>query len=209
VNLFRKLTAKSWLEAGLPDEGAGTVVESAPGRAGLWMFLAVVTSLFSLFCAAYLMRMRLPDWQVLAEPGLLWFNTVVLAGASATMQFARNAAKQGKLGSVRSGLTAGGILTLTFLAGQLIVWQQLTEAGYFAVSNPAYAFFYLLTGVHALHLAGGLWVWGKTTISAWRDLEGDDIFAVAGMRLRVELCTTYWHYLLLVWLVLFVLLLRT
>jgi cytochrome c oxidase subunit III len=70
--------------------------------------------------------------------------------------------------------------------------------------NPATAFFYLFTGVHGLHLLGGLVVWARTVARMTRsDVELIDV------RLSVELCTVYWHYLLLVWLVLFAVLLST
>ena len=104
---------------------------------------------------------------------------------------------------VRTGLIAGGLFTFCFLAGQLWVWQQLNDSGYFVAANPANAFFYLLTALHGLHLLGGLWVWAKTTAKAGRG------GAVEEVRLSVELCTVYWHYLLLVWLALFTLLLST
>ena len=68
---------------------------------------------------------------------------------------------------------------------------------YFEVTNPAIAFFYLITGLHGLHLLGGLVAWGRTVAKVWGD------FDVAKMRQSVELCTVYWHFLLLVWLVLF------
>jgi len=71
-------------------------------------------------------------------------------------------------------------------------------------NSPAIAFFYLLTGVHGLHLLGGLFVWGKTVVRMAQ--AGVELLDVA---LSVELCTVYWHYLLLVWLVLFALLLST
>src|SRR5690606_16762018 len=98
---------------------------------------------------------------------------------------------------------AAGVLTFAFLAGQLLVWKQLADAGVFLASNPAHAFFYLLTAVHALHMLGGLVAWARTTVKVWRGTE------VARVRLSVELCAIYWHFLLLVWLVLFVLLLST
>jgi cytochrome c oxidase subunit 3 len=90
------------------------------------------------------------------------------------------------------------------LAGQLYAWRQLEEAGLLVPSNPAIAFFYLLTAVHGLHLFGGLFVWARTLMRMRpKRVEPIDV------RLSIELCTVYWHYLLLVWLVLFALLLST
>ena len=87
--------------------------------------------------------------------------------------------------------------------GQLLAWQQLSANGYVIDGNPATSFFYLLTALHGLHLLGGMWVWGRTTV---RLFSGADAKSV---RLSVELCTVYWHYLLLVWIGLFGLLLST
>ena len=98
---------------------------------------------------------------------------------------------------VRDGLIFGGLFALAFLAGQLLAWRQLDAAGYFLAANPANAFFYLLTGVHGLHLLGGLVALGMTAAKAWRGFEVDQV------RLSVRLCAIYWHFLLAVWLVLF------
>jgi cytochrome c oxidase subunit III len=174
-----------------------------PVKVGLGVFLAVATSLFALLISAYHMRMMGEDWTRLAVPRVLWLNTAVLILASVAMQRTRVAARRGQLDGVKSGLIAGGALTFSFLAGQLWAWQQMDAAGYFLTANPAYSFFYLLTALHGLHLLGGLWVWARTTAKVLRGVE------VGKVRLSVELCTVYWHYLLLVWLVLFAVLLHT
>jgi cytochrome c oxidase subunit 3 len=98
--------------------------------------------------------------------------------------------------SVIVGLCAGGASAITFLVGQLLAWQQLSVAGYFVASNPANSFFYLITATHGLHLMGGLVALGRTTAKVWRGAE------MTQVRLSVELCAIYWHFLLLVWLVL-------
>ena len=95
-----------------------------------------------------------------------------------------------------SACAQGGASAVTFLIGQLLAWQQLSAAGYFLASNPANSFFYLITAVHGLHLMGGLVALGRTTAKVWRGVE------MAQVRLSVELCAIYWHFLLLVWLVL-------
>jgi len=174
-----------------------------PVKVGLGVFLAVATSLFALLISAYFMRMAGADWTTLAVPKGLWLNTGALVLSSVAMQWTRNAAKRGAMGRVRMGLIAAGVFSFCFLAGQLWVWQQLRASGYFVAANPANAFFYLLTALHGLHLLGGLWVWAKATAKVWRGIE------VGAVRLSVELCTVYWHYLLLVWLGLFALLLST
>jgi cytochrome c oxidase subunit 3 len=205
--LARRLTAKPWETSGSPDEvDAGSAAKLPPAKIGLLILLAVITSLFGLFISAYWMRMEHAhgDWSPLAVPRLLWLNTALLILSSAGMQWAREAAKRGQADRVRVALIAGGMLAWAFLAGQLFAWRQLDASGYFLASNPAVAFFYLLTGVHGLHLLGGLFVWGKTVVRMAR--AGVEL---VDLRLSVELCTVYWHYLLLVWLVLFAVLLST
>jgi len=202
--LRQTLNTQPW-EANDPLEnqpGRG-VINTDPAKIGLFSFIAVVTSLFALFLSAYMMRMRLGDWRPVDEPNLLWLNTAVLVLASVAFQLTRGAARRGQPLSVKVGLLVGGACTILFLFGQLMAWQQLNANGFFMTSNPANSFFYLLTALHGLHLLGGMWVWGRTTL---RILTGADAESV---RLSVELCTVYWHYLLLVWIGLFALLLVT
>lgn len=172
-----------------------------PVQVGLGVFLAVATSLFALLITAYHMRMMEADWTTLELPRVLWANTVVLVFASVAMQWALVAARQGRMDSVRKGLIAGGVFSFAFLAGQVWAWQQLNATGLFTTANPAYAFFLLLTAMHGIHLVGGLLVWARATVRAARDSE------FAKVRLSLELCTVYWHFLLVVWVVLFAVLL--
>jgi cytochrome c oxidase subunit III len=205
--LARRLTAKPWETSGSPDElEAGSTAHLPPAKLGLFILLAVITSLFGLFISAYWMRMQHAhgDWNPLAVPQVLWLNTGLLVLSSAGMQWAREAAKRGQADRVRVALIASGALAWAFLAGQLLAWRQLSASGHFAASSPAAGFFYLLTGVHGLHLLGGLFVWGKTVVRMAQP--GAEL---VDLRLSVELCTVYWHYLLLVWLVLFAVLLST
>jgi len=176
----------------------------SPRLIALLTFLAVVTSFFALVLSAYALRMELGDWVPLTEPQLLWFNTALLVLASIAFQWTRNGAVKGIAGRLKPGLLATGLLTAGFVAGQLVAWQQLRAGGQFVTSNPSTAFFYLLTGAHAVHILGGMYVWARAT---FRVLVG----TVEGGRIRrsIELCTIYWHFLLLVWLVLFGFLLST
>ena len=69
---------------------------------------------------------------------------------------------------VRAGLLVGGAFAFMFLVGQLLAWRQLDAAGYFLPANPANAFFYLITGVHGVHVLGGLVALGRTAVKVWR-----------------------------------------
>jgi len=197
----QRLTAKPWLEAGPIDDTGASPLPAA--KIGLGVFLAVAGCLFALLISAYAMRMEMGEWRPAPAPKLLWLNTGVLILSSGALQWAQVAARRGRMARLKAGLLIGGVFALGFLAGQLIAWRQLDSAGYYLTANPAAAFFYLITGVHGLHLLGGLVALGKTMDKAWQGV------AVAKLRLSVELCATYWHFLLFVWLALFSLLLLT
>jgi cytochrome c oxidase subunit 3 len=167
------------------------------------VFIVVASVLFSLSVVVYSDRMGLADWRPLPEPWLLWLNTVVLILSSVALQRALVSARRGQMDGVRTGLAAGSLLALAFLAGQFVVWQQLIGLGYYAATNPANAFFYMLTALHGLHLLGGLVACGRTTSKVWLGFDEAEIGS------SVELCAIYWHFLLVVWLVLFGLLLLT
>jgi cytochrome c oxidase subunit 3 len=205
VNFFRQLMQKPW-----------TAVPATPGNllqgrefslptvtVGLRVFLGVVTVVFTLLVVSYFGRMAFADWRALPEPWLLWLNTGSLIASSLAFQAALVAARRAQRVRIRDGLATGGIFALAFLVGQFLVWQQLVALGYFAQENPANAFFYVITGLHALHLLGGLVAWGRTTAKLLRGVALDQL------RLSVELCTVYWHFLLLIWLALFALLIFT
>lgn len=195
-----RLTAKSWENR----EQAGDVgaISMPPARIGLLLFMAVVTSLFSLFLTAYSMRMHHGiGWCHLTIPNILWVNTGVLLLASIAMQLASHALRRGQRQFAQVALIAGGVLTIGFLAGQVMAWQAVGPSLYFIQGSPAIAFFYVLTTVHGLHLIGGLWVLGRAALRFSAGVE------LLDLRSTLRLCTTYWHFLLLVWLAVFAVLL--
>jgi cytochrome c oxidase subunit 3 len=192
----QRLSAKPWLEEGVNAELHGEGPSLLPAKVGLGVFLAVAGSLFALVISAYSMRMDVSDWRTVPIPALLWFNTAALIVSSVALQLAQTAARHGDRDSAVTGLLAGGVSAVTFLIGQLLAWQQLRGAGYVLAGNPANSFFYLITGLHGLHLLGGLIALGRTTARAFSGL------ALPKLRLSIELCTMYWHFLLLVWLIL-------
>jgi len=208
----RSLTGKSshWL---------GPQQDPLPSaRTALFFFLGVLTVVFGLLSIAYRMRMSLGDWQPLSDPWQLWLNTAMLFFSSGVFELTRqrlrragiSAAHDPRVNSpqanshqVRNLLLLAGVLAITFLIGQLWVWQLLMAQGYYLSANPANSFFYLITGLHGLHLLGGLVVWLYSYRKVCR------VGSLEVSRISIELCCHYWHFLLLVWLLMLALLLRT
>lgn len=184
----------------------GPLMQAAPDarKVGLWVFMAVVSSLFMLFSVAYVMRMATADWQPLRYiPWQLWLSTAVLALASAAWEAARRGAQQANASARRAGLLACA-LSLAFLAAQLWAWQAMTAMNFTVNGNPASSFFYLLTGLHGLHVCGGLVAALLAGLSATRRKAA--FAGAASFATNATLCARYWHFLLLLWVGLFALL---
>jgi cytochrome c oxidase subunit III len=191
-----RLTAKPW--DGREQSGDVGAIRFSPARIGLWVFMAVVTSLFSLFLSAYSMRMHHGvGWCHLTMPRIAWLNTLVLLAASIAMQIASAGVARGRRQLAQVSLTVAGVLSIAFLAGQVAAWQAIGPSLYYVQGSPAIAFFYVLTIVHGLHLVGGLYVLGR---AAQRFAGGAEL---VDLRQSLSLCATYWHFLLLVWLAVF------
>jgi cytochrome c oxidase subunit 3 len=197
----QRLDSKPWLEEGVIGDFDGTGAIALPAaKIGMGLFLAVVGSLFALLVSAYFMRSGLADWQSIRIPRLLWVNTGALILSSVALQAAQGAVHRRNMDGVRFLLLVAGFFGVAFLVGQLWAWRELTASGFLLASNPSNSFFYLITGLHGLHMVGGVAGLGWTTDKAWRGVGADKL------RLNVEMCTMYWHFLLVVWLVLFSLL---
>jgi cytochrome c oxidase subunit 3 len=190
----QRLLSKPWLEVGPDPIGGPTGGGVQTEKVALGIFLAVVGALFALFASAYFMRMEFVDWRTMPVPRIVWLNTGMLLLASIALECARSAMRQGDMQTVRLGLATAAVATLGFLGGQLVAWRELMASGFLMTGNPANSFFFVLTGLHGLHILGGLVALARAAPGAWG----------AGrqelLRLRIELCTMYWHFLLLVWL---------
>ncbi|OFE13307.1 hypothetical protein PHACT_09290 [Pseudohongiella acticola] len=208
MSFYRDVTNKPWNTVGLPEGIEARPAFNMPNeKLALMIFATCASVLFSLLVVSYFIRMTVGDWVPLATPTMLWVNTAVLVLSSACFHFAVSQAR--KSGHVRFGSgagllsLAGGVLAILFVIGQYSVSEQLLAAGHGLRVNAANAFFYLLTGIHVVHLLGGLWVWAKAQLRLAKGTDADDA------RLSLELCAWYWHFLLVIWAGLFYLLAST
>ena len=142
------VSAQAW-------DGRGAADREQLLELGVRMFLATVTMLFAAFTSAYLVRRAGADWRPIPLPGVLGVNTVVLAVSSAAAEMGRRAAARGRWNLARAGFVAAVALGVAFVGGQLGAWRALEGAGFVVSTLPQSAFFYMLTGVHAVHLVAG------------------------------------------------------
>lgn len=213
MTLWRDLTEKSWLDQTLPttDYGTFTQRDFLSKRIALWLFIAMVTVIFSLFIVTFLTHSQYPDfaalagapWRPLGDTSQLWISTGLLVASSVLMQLALTMTKAQRPGYSLAFLIAAGLMALQFLLSQAVLWQQLSGMGYGIRSNPASSYFFLFTGIHGLHLLGGVAVLIRPLSLMWRSSTTERITG------SLRLCALYWHYLLGIWLLLFLFLTRS
>ncbi len=184
---------------GAGDDGPGAP-RTSPARIGAWLLVAAVTILFAAFTSTYLVRRNEVDWRGVPLPPVLWLTTGLLLISSVTMEVARRAARRGARLKLRHWLTATTVLGLAFLTGQLVAWRQLVGAGVYLATTPHSAFFYLLTGVHGLHLAGGI---GALCYALAKAPAAETSAAAQDI---ADPVATYWHFLDGLWVYLFLIL---
>ena len=185
-------------EAGGRGRGLGDRVRSLrTAQVGIWIFLGTVTMLFAGFTSAYLVRRGGADWAPIAAPKILWLNCLVLLLSSAMLEGARFAQRREKLGAMKKWLFGTAVCGFVFLIGQLIAWQQLVARGVYLPTNPHSSFFFMLTGVHAFHLFGGIAAISYLLLRTWKGHAGTPA------RGALNPCATYWHFVDGLWLYLF------
>jgi cytochrome c oxidase subunit 3 len=152
-------------------------------------------------------------WHPIAIPPLLWWNTSLLILSSIALEFARRAYFREDLmmdewlGISRPTLVravpweaAGFVLASAFVAGQLYAWGQLRAQGVFLGSGPSSQFYYFLTGLHGIHLLGGM------IVLAWTMVAAIIRSSLESRRIAVDITAWYWHAITVVWFGVFALL---
>jgi cytochrome c oxidase subunit III len=175
-----------------------------PKKFALWLFIVSIIMLFAAFTSAYIVRRAKTDWLLFDMPELFWVNSVILIISSATMQWAVWNARKDNITLLKVALGITTILGLCFLIGQWQAWGELVRVGVFFAGSEANAsgsFTYVLTGMHAFHILSGLgFLIGMLYYSFQFKVHSKNMT-------KLEICATYWHFLDILWLYLFVFLL--
>jgi cytochrome c oxidase subunit 3 len=171
------------------------------GQIGTWILLTAIIMLFAGLSSAYIVLRGVPSWQNIELPSLLWPNTAVLLLSSLAIELSKRAIRRNDIQSMKLWLTVGGVLGFGFLAGQLAAWRQLVNAGVYLPSTQQSSFFYILTGLHGLHLLGGIVALGIVLVMALND------HLSAFRHEPLKLAATYWHVMDGIWIYLFLMLL--
>ena len=206
LNIFKLLSEKPWEEyqKKIDNQHDGKTLALSKARLGVRTIMVVSTVIFSLFIVSYSDRMLVHDWRSLSEPWLLWINTIILIFTSFVFHKAKVSSEKNEFEKAKNNLLLVGFLSFAFITGQLMVWQHYVNLGQYASTNPANAFFYLFTTIHGLHVLGGLFFWARATTQLLKKK-----YNVLKIKQAIDLCAIYWHFLLIVWFILFGLMIAT
>ena len=169
--------------------------KAPPGafRILIWTLCASISAFFAALMIAYVWRAGTgPYWQPVVFPPVLWLSTGLIVLSSVTFETARRVFRLGRPRLALRFLLATAALGLAFLAAQVDAWRQLVKEGAYLMENPHGAFFYIFTGLHAAHLLGGLIA----------------LFVLILRRQKrrrevVDVAAYYWHFLGVLWVILF------
>jgi len=182
-------------------EEANEQLAMHPKKFALWIFIGSVVMVFAALTSAYMVRQADGNWMMFDLPDLFWITSVIILVSSGTMHWAYLAAKRDNLQATKIAISITTVLGIAFLIGQFLAWGELVKRNVYFVGNPSGSFVYVLSGLHGMHIIGGVVFLLIVLVAAFR-------YRVHSKNLaQVEMCATYWHFLDGLWLYLFVFLL--
>jgi cytochrome c oxidase subunit 3 len=170
-----------------------------PKKFALWIFMATVIMLFGAWTSAHIVRRGDMGWSEVVMPELFKINTVIILASSLTMFWAVREARRDNLERLKMALSITTLLGIAFVVGQVLAFDQMIGLKeYFAGGPVSHSFVYVLSGAHAVHLISGVVFLCIVLGATFR-------YKVHSKRMnQLEMCATYWHFLDVLWLYLFV-----
>ena len=172
-----------------------------PKKFALWIFLVTVIMIFAALTSAYIVRQADGNWMLFELPDLFLVTTGIILVSSATMHWAYLSVKKDNLEAAKLAVALTTILGVAFLVGQYMAWGELVKNSVYLVGNPSGSFVYIISGLHGVHIVGGIIFLLIVFVSIFKSKVHSKNL------LRIEMCATYWHFLGGLWLYLFVFLL--
>jgi len=174
-------------------------------RIGVWTAIGSILMLFVALTSAYIVRSASSDdWHRIAMPKVLWLSTALLIVSSVTIELARRSLKQRNDPAYGRWLINTVVLGIGFVVSQLFAWRQLVKQGAYVSTNPYNSFFYLFTAAHGVHVLGGLSALAYLVIRTRTMRQAiDGELRRAG---AADAVAIYWHFMDVLWIALFMLL---
>jgi len=171
-----------------------------------WFLMLVVLMTFGGMIGAYIVIATngAAEWRPFELPIQVWISTGLIIISSVTYHLAKIAYFEEQYDKSRKLLIATTGLGAAFISSQILVWLALVNRGFYMRGNPYAGFFYILTAVHAIHVAGGIVALGTILLRTWHGTPSDD--EIIYRRNLARSVGWYWHFMGALWIVLFVLL---
>ena len=166
-----------------------------PKKFALWTACASILMMFAALTSAYLVRQAAGNWLEFRLPDIFILNTVVILLSSVTLHTSYRAFKRGNEKLYKNLLAVTAVLGLTFLVLQYQGWLALQAIGVELTTNPSGSFIYVISGIHAAHILGGVAALVVALIHAF----GLKYKVTPARKLRFELTLTYWHFVDFLW----------
>lgn len=174
-----------------------------PHKFTLWVGLGSIVMMFAGLTSAYIVKGSQPDWATVEMPKLFYYSTAAIIASSITIQLALKAFKERNMMMYRRLITFTALLGALFITLQILGFNQLWNSGVDFKGSGAGQFLYIIFGLHVLHVLGGvitlLVIFIKAFSSRIRNYNP----------VTIELASTYWHFVDLLWIYLFVFFLWT
>ena len=169
-----------------------------PHKFTLWVGLGSIIMMFAAFTSAYIVKRQQPGWTTFEIPRTFWYSTLVILASSVSMQLAVRAFKDREMQRYRRLITLTALLGVLFITLQLLSFRQIWFTGVTMRGSGAGQFLYIIAGLHALHVLGGviaLLVLFFKAFSA-RMLSYNSV--------PIEVASNYWHFVDALWIYLFI-----
>lgn len=171
-----------------------------PQKFALWAAMGSITMMFGAFTSAYIVKQAQGDWLEFTLPAEFSISTFVILLSSVVLHLSFISFKRANESQYKYLLVLATILGFAFVILQYLGWIKLNEIGVDLKGNVSGSFFYLISGVHALHVLGGIAAMIVAMIYAFR-LK----FSVTPTRIhRFDLVVNYWHFVDILWVYLFI-----
>jgi cytochrome c oxidase subunit III len=172
----------------------------------LWLGIAGSVLAFLVLLGAYLLRKTRPNWSDVPLPDLFWISTAAITLSSFTLHAANRALRTELFPHYRVLISTTLGLGILFVVLQLLGWKELIDAGISTTNNSSVGFIYLISGLHILHILGGIAVLGWAFYQSLKNFSYVDSFVFSvnpPNQLKLKLITVYWHFVDVLWLGLF------
>jgi cytochrome c oxidase subunit III len=172
-----------------------------PHKFTLWVGIGSILMMFAGLTSAYIVKRNQANWQTFDLPIVFWYSTAVIIASSATMWLAKRSFANREMSKYRSLMAATMVLGVIFILLQVFGFKQLWSIGVTLQASVSYSFLYVIVGLHALHVIGGVIALVVMSLMAFNSTKRN--YSIV----PVDVMSTYWHFVDALWVYLLIFLL--